>query len=563
MIAEARRLAGLAEVDWKYQVGHGSAERLGIEPKELQQYVKAGNQRPQESGTGVGACADKQRQAAEDAEEKERKDEERKRVAAESAKRAEQKKRDDERKEAARKAKEKQKTFANIPRLPVARHEKELARLAKRLGEDVAALREEFAEFLGVGSEPAETTEPWPEPVNIAVVLQELGDKISRYVVMQKHQLIAAQLWTAHTWLYDYQVPVHSPILAATSAEPNSGKSTLVAVVGRASPRFSLNIEPTGPTLYRYVDATKPTIAIEEADDLFTRKSDLKHIINAGWTRGPKIQRQVNIGGVLHTVEFDPFTPKAIDLLGHNLPPTTRTRCIELRMRPKLKTEKVEQFNQLDDAEFAVLRRKLARFAADNAAALKDAKPILPSDLINRDAANWWLLLAIAELAGGGPYFDFCSVSNSVSQSIGPTAFCPFILLGRGINNATNCMGITANFHSARVPLRQHSLCPFSTPAVFPFQIKLQHLLQVLIKIRFVMSRSETRLLYSTKSLDMIVDDICLREWVRSLGRLLWSFSPFQSLLHFSACPLQIFSPEATFAPSKYNLFETAACGVL
>ena len=171
-------------------------------------------------------------------------------------------------------------------------------------------------------------------------MLQELGDKISRYVVMQKHQLIAAQLWTAHTWLYDYQVPIHSPILAATSAEPNSGKSTLVVVVGRASPRFSLNIEPTGPTLYRYVDATKPTIAIQEADHLFTRKSDLKHIINAGWTRGA-------------------------------------------------------------DAEFAVLRRKLARFAADNAAALKDAKPTLPSELINRDAANWWLLLAIAELAGG------------------------------------------------------------------------------------------------------------------------------------------------------------------
>ena len=164
-------------------------------------------------------------------------------------------------------------------------------------------MREEFAEFLGVGSEPAETTEPWPEPVNIAVLLQELGDKISRYVVMQKHQLIAAQLWTAHTWLYDYQVPVHSPILAATSAEPNSGKSTLVVAVGRASPRFSLNIEPTGPTLYRYADATKPTIVIQEADDLFNRKSDLKHIINAGWTRGPKIPRQVNIGGVLHILD--------------------------------------------------------------------------------------------------------------------------------------------------------------------------------------------------------------------------------------------------------------------
>jgi hypothetical protein len=324
VIAEARRLAGLAEVDWKYQVGHGSAERLGIEPKELEQYVKAAINDRKKAAQELERGADKQRQAAEDAEEEKRKDEERKRIAAERAKRAEQKKRDDERREAARKAKEKQKTFANITRLPVARHEKELARLAKRLGEDLAALRGEFAEFLGVGSEPAETTEPWPEPVNIAVVLQELGDKISRYVVMQKHQLIAAQLWTAHVAL---RLSSARPLAHSGGdfGRTYSGKSTLVVAVGRASPRFSLNIEPTGPTLYRYVDATKPTIAIQEADDLFIRKSDLKHIINAGWTRGPKIPRQVNIGGVLHTVEFDPFTPKAIDLLGHNLPRTTRT----------------------------------------------------------------------------------------------------------------------------------------------------------------------------------------------------------------------------------------------
>ena len=197
VIAEARRLAGLAEIDWKYQVGHGSAERLGIEPRELEQYIKAAINDRKKTAQELERGADKQRQAAEDAEEKERKDEERNRVAAERAKRAEQKKRDDELREAASKAKEKRKTFANITRLPVARHEKELARLAKRLGEDVAALREEFAEFLGVDSEPAETTEPWPEPVNIAVVLRDLGDKISRYVVMQKDQLIAAQLWTA------------------------------------------------------------------------------------------------------------------------------------------------------------------------------------------------------------------------------------------------------------------------------------------------------------------------------------------------------------------------------
>jgi hypothetical protein len=40
-------------------------------------------------------------------------------------------------------------------------------------------------------------------------------------------------------------------------------------------------------------------------------------------------------------------------------------------------------------------------WAADNAAALKDAKPLFPANFNNRLRANWRLLLAIAELAAG------------------------------------------------------------------------------------------------------------------------------------------------------------------
>jgi chemotaxis protein histidine kinase CheA len=307
-------------------------------------------------------------------------------------------------KEAERKAKERAKALGNLLKLPVARHEQELQRLAERLGEDVAALREELDELIGLERGDVftfEKTEPWPGPVDVASVLEECSAKICRYVVCQPHHLTATVLWIPHAWLYDYGIPVHSPMLAATSAEPDSGKSTLVNVVGRACPRLSLNIEITGPTLFRLVDAFRPTIVLDEADDLFIRKSDLKHIINASWTRGAKISRQVKINGVWQTVFFDPFGPKAISLLGHDLPPQTRTRCIELRMLPKRHGEEVEEFNQLDDPEFAILRRKFARLAADNAAALKDAKPIIPSGLNNRVAANWKLLLAIAELAGG------------------------------------------------------------------------------------------------------------------------------------------------------------------
>src|SRR5262249_19440419 len=424
---EAEYLAHQTEIDRSYLLSK-RAEEIGVPERVLKSAVSAvlherakrvaaerleqdrEHRRQQEQRVAEQREADRirkeearERRRAKQAEEREQrrlaKEAERERRRAE--KQAQHAKREAER-AAVRKSKERAKGLTNISRLPVARHEQELKRLAARLGEDAAVLRQEFEAYIGVGGGEAsiDKIEPWPEAVDTARLLQECGNKISRYVFLREYQLTAALLWTAHAWLYP-NVPTHSPILAATSAEPDSGKSTLVAALGRAAPRYSLNIEMTGPSLYRFVDAAKPTLVIDEADDLFARRSDLKHIINAGWTRGAKIPRQVNIAGVWTTVYCDPFTPKAIALFGRNLPPATRTRCIELRMQPKREGEQVEPFDQVDDAEFAVLRRKFARWAADHATALKDAKPIMPSGLNNRAAANWKLLLAIAELAGG------------------------------------------------------------------------------------------------------------------------------------------------------------------
>jgi len=72
---------------------------------------------------------------------------------------------------------------------------------------------------------------------------------------MQPHQLTTVPLWVMHAWLYDHNIVVHSPMLAFTSAEPDSGKSMGAVVAGRMCPRTSLNIEITGPTLFRLVDA--------------------------------------------------------------------------------------------------------------------------------------------------------------------------------------------------------------------------------------------------------------------------------------------------------------------
>ena len=320
----------------------------------------------------------------------------------EAAKKAEQEQRAAER-EAEKKDKERTKGFATIQKLPSTLHDAELGKLAKRLGEEEATLRQEFQEFIGV-TEGASLSdvEPGPEPVNLAELIDEIEGKIGKHVVVpQAFQRTAIVLWDAQAWLHN-QIATHSPILAATSSDPDSGKSELMSVLARTVPKASINIEMTGASLFRFVDAQKPTLIIDEADSLFERKSDLRHIINASWTRSTAfVPRVVKIGGAFVTYQFSTFCPKAIGLLGGNLPRTLRTRAIEIKMKPKRPDEIVEPFDHVDDADFAVLRKKLARFATDYAGTLKAMKPVVPTGLNNRSAANWRLMLAIAELAGG------------------------------------------------------------------------------------------------------------------------------------------------------------------
>jgi hypothetical protein len=167
--------------------------------------------------------------------------------------------------------------------------------------------------------------EPWPEPVITAALLPELIDKISNHIVARPHEVLAVALWVMMSWLHEIAA-THSAYLVATSAEPDSGKTTLLGVVGYLVPKPFTAVESTGPSIFRFVDHEKPTLLVDEADDLFQRKADVRHVFNAAWTRGTKIARQVSVQGVSMTVWFDPFCPKAVGLLGMNMPRTHPTR---------------------------------------------------------------------------------------------------------------------------------------------------------------------------------------------------------------------------------------------
>ena len=169
--------------------------------------------------------------------------------------------------------------------MPSEQQETRLGELAKRLDEDVAVIRDHFAAFVGIQSRAASTdswnVELWPDPVETQALLQKISAKVSKYIIMRPEAVTATVLWTMTAWAFEGAT--HSPILAAISVEPDSGKSTLLGVLRFLVPKPFVSVEPTGPSVYRTVDREHPTLIIDEADDLFYRKSDLRAIVNAGW----------------------------------------------------------------------------------------------------------------------------------------------------------------------------------------------------------------------------------------------------------------------------------------
>jgi putative DNA primase/helicase len=185
----------------------------------------------------------------------------------------------------------------------------------------------------------------------------------------------------------------------ATSAEPNSGKTTLLGVIGFLVPRSLCTVGTTEAVLFRSMERWDPTIIVDEADTLLVHNEPLRAVINSGWTRGSGVPRCG--GGDKDPRVFSTFCPKAIGIKGRKLPDTTMSRCIIIELRRKKPSDRVDHFDHIDNAELVNLRRQAQRWAMDNVATLKSAVPELPPGFDNRLGDNWRLMLAIANAAEG------------------------------------------------------------------------------------------------------------------------------------------------------------------
>ena len=399
--AEVERLARLSTIEWMFYVeSEGHAEKYGVDKTVLKRMVEAvikereKKQRDERAERRrIEDRADKQRTAEE--RKQERKADKEQRLDRQAKKNAE--------KQAERKERERQKALATIVKLPRSEHEAKLQELSRRLDEDLDGLREELALLLADAetARVCEAAQPWPEPVDGRVLLDETEALLRDYVVI--HDDASATVYTLtvpFAWIHD-EIAIWSPIVLVQSADSVAGKSRLCDIHSLLTPRAHVIVKPTGPSLYRLVDYHRPTLYVDNGDRLLARDRDLADIINSGTTRGHRIPRMVK--GNLY--EFDPFGLKfinGIDLLPH-LEPATRTRCVTTAMLPKLPGETVTHVKHAaSDERFSILRRKWLRWSNDNVTTIKSADPSMPQGFNDRLAENYALLFAIADASGSG-----------------------------------------------------------------------------------------------------------------------------------------------------------------
>jgi hypothetical protein len=379
LMVEVHRLAGLATVDWTYQLQYRAGyftEHFSKSPAEMKTLVLA-------------RLKDIEKARAEERRIEQRAERDKEKVKREAERKAE--------KDARRKAKEKAKALADTAKLPRDQRDDKITELAETFSEEVEALQKEFTDIVTAeSSAPSEwDVEAWGEPVTAAAWLQELIVKINKHAIVQPHQALAIALWVMLAWVHEVAA-CFSPYLLITAPDIDSGKSTLgLDIVGKLVPRPLSVGEPNAANIFREADEHKPTFLCDDVDTLFKRKPDLASIFNISWKRGAKIPRTVHG----RTQWFDPFCPKLCTMVGTNIPrPSLHSRYVIIKMKPKLSTEKIEEATR-DDDEFRDLRHRLKRWSDDNALGLKDAPPATDFSN-NRERNNWNLQLAITGLAG-------------------------------------------------------------------------------------------------------------------------------------------------------------------
>jgi Protein of unknown function (DUF3631) len=243
--------------------------------------------------------------------------------------------------------------------------------------------------------------------VELAELLDRVESFCRRYLatLSDEHFCVLA-LWAAHTHVID--AAETTPYLHVTSAEVESGKTRVLEVLDLLVHKPASILDPSAAALYRGLDSGEVvTLLIDEVDNFLPggkadsdSKKTILGILNGGYRRGLRVPR---VTDGRHLSWYEPFGPKALTGL-RELPQTLASRSLRMRMRRRRRDESVEKFRRRQALPAAEPIVTALTDWADEAVVeqLTNAYSELPVELGDRQQDACELLVAIADLAGGG-----------------------------------------------------------------------------------------------------------------------------------------------------------------
>jgi Protein of unknown function (DUF3631) len=242
-------------------------------------------------------------------------------------------------------------------------------------------------------------TEPWSDRVDGAELLNRIVETIEQHMVLPKGAASAIALWVVHCHAHDCFAI--SPILSITSPAPECGKSTLLTIISAMVPRALAASNVTPSTIFRAVEAWRPTLLIDEADTFLTENHEMRGILNSGHQKATAyVLRSVDTGDGFEPQRYRTWAPKAIAMI-KTMSATLVSRSIRIELQRKARGANVKSLRADRLDHLAPLGQQAARWVADHQIQLAAHDPDMPAELGNRLADNWRPLITIADVAGG------------------------------------------------------------------------------------------------------------------------------------------------------------------
>jgi len=237
--------------------------------------------------------------------------------------------------------------------------------------------------------------EPWDDDVDGAALLDEIAVTFRRFLSLPDGAAEVLALWALYSYGFDRFFI--SPRLAIRSPERRCGKSTLLRILAFLCNRVLLVANISAASLFRVVEAERPTLLLDEFDSFGTDNEGIRNVVNSGHAKDGCVVRCD--GDDNEPRRFSTWSPVALASIG-KIADTLEDRSIIVMMQRKAPGERFDRLRGDRPDQFDELRRRAARWVLDARWKLENADHDAPPFLNDRAADNWRPLLAIADAAG-------------------------------------------------------------------------------------------------------------------------------------------------------------------